>query len=508
MNGFQGNRIAFLTAGIILAAVQAWGAGTGLEGLHLKQAYEARRESSAHADLHKNGDARSIAAGETLVLGELEGPGAITHIWNTVGSADPFFSRSLVLRIYWDSAEKPSVEAPLGDFFGVGHGAAMNYTSQPAAVSSQGRSRNCFWTMPFKQSARVTVTNESETYDTDSFYYYLDWQKWDAWPEDATYFHARYRQEMPAKPGDYTLLETEGAGHYVGTVYSVQQVELGWFGEGDDRFYIDGEEQPSLRGTGTEDYFGDAWGFRAFATPYYGVSLWEGYFPGDRNTAYRWHIQDPVPFTKSLKVAIEHRGSIFTDQAQHLGQFIERPDWISSVAFWYQHPPVGASEPMPSAQDRLAPYQVLEASKLTTRASMELGVRKDGPTVSYMPLTGDAHIEFDFDIEEAGRYQVNGIIWYSLFGGVYQVSLDGQPLAKPLDLCMTGRDPIWTRFDLHELEAGKHTLRFEGQGSSPNRRSMALPAHAFEMTYLILLRLEDMEGYHQKLEEITAEKKQ
>ncbi|NIA15672.1 MAG: DUF2961 domain-containing protein [Nitrospiraceae bacterium] len=478
-----------------------------LETLPMEKPCDARRESSSNDDLHRNGDARSIEPGGTLVLGELEGPGVITHIWNTVGSLDPFFSRSLVLRIYWDGAEKPSVEAPLGDFFGVGHGASADFNSQPIAVSSYGRSRNCFWRMPFRKSARVTVTNESKKYPTDSFYYYLDWHKCDSLPEDAKYFHAQYRQAMPATPGDYTILETTGAGHYVGTVYSTQQVELGWFGEGDDRFYIDGEEFPSLRGTGTEDYFGDAWGFRAFATPYYGVSLWEGYFPGDRNTAYRWHIEDPIPFKKSLKVTIEHKGSIFTDGGQHLGQFIERPDWVSSVAFWYQYPPAQFTDPLPPASKRLAPYRVLLAAELNPRAVPEFGLNTDGPTVNYMPLSDKTSIEFDFEVTEAGVYQISAVLWYSVFASIYQPFLDGEPLGDPLDLCISGHDPVWVSFDLHKLQVGTHTLRFEGRGASPNRRTMAPPAYAFGMTYLVLLRLEDMEGYHETLNRLIEERK-
>ena len=181
--------------------------GAGLENLYRPQNYRAKRESSTHRDLHSNGDARSIAKGQTLVLGDLTGPGMITHIWCTVGSFDPFYGRSLVLRIYWDGADTPSVEAPLGDFFGVGHGAYADFTSIPVSVSSHGRARNCFWPMPFRKRARVTVTNESKKYDTDSFYYYLDWQKHEKLPEDIAYFHARYRQAK--------ILELDCAGRQI-----------------------------------------------------------------------------------------------------------------------------------------------------------------------------------------------------------------------------------------------------------------------------------------------------
>ncbi len=478
----------------------AWGQDASLESVARMQEYSAQRVSSSNADLHRNGDARSIPPGETLVLAELDGPGMITHIWTTVGSIDPFYPQTLIVRMYWDGLERPSVEAPLGDFFGVGHGAHADFTSLPVATSSRGRSRNCFWQMPFGKSAKITVTNESTEHKTDSFYYYVDWRKYDSLPDDTAYFHAQYRQAMPATPGDYVILETEGRGHYVGTVLSVQQMETGWFGEGDDRFYIDGEESPSLRGTGTEDYFNDSWGFRAFATPYHGVSLWEGYFPGDRVTAYRWHLDSPVPFSKSLKVSIEHKGSIFTDKAVHLGQFIERPDWLSSVAFWYQETPRPLPGTLPPARDRIAPYKIIAAADLTLRGDPKGMMLRDGSSVSYAPGRTDAALDIDFELAEAGRYQINAIMTYGIFGGVYQPFLDGKPIGGPIDFCDTGQDPIWTRFDLHDLEAGTHTLRFEGRGASPKMRSLAPPYYGLGLYYLVLLRMEDMAGYHEALQ--------
>lgn len=491
----------------VCIAPSVWGQSALMESVARLQNYSAQRASSANPDLHSNGDARSIAAGETLVLAEMDGPGMITHIWTTVGSIDPFYPQSLVVRMYWDGLERPSVEAPLGDFFGVGNGAHADFTSLPVATSSRGRSRNCFWQMPFAKSAKITVTNESTRYDTDSFYYYVDWRKYDALPDGSTYFHAQYRQAMPATPGDYTILETEGRGHYVGTVYSVQQMETGWFGEGDDRFYIDDEEAPSLRGTGTEDYFNDSWGFRAFATPYHGVSLWEGYFPGDRVTAYRWHLDSPVPFSTSLKVTIEHKGSIFTDKAVHLGQFIERPDWISSVAFWYQESPQELTAGLlPPAQDRIAPYTIIAAADLTLRGDPKGMMLRDKVSVTYAPGKPDASLEIDFEVAEAGRYQINAIMAYGFYGGVYQPLLDGKAIRGPIDFCDTGLDPIWTRFDLHDLEAGTHTLRFEGRGASPNMRSLAPPYYGLGIYYLVLLRMEDMAGYHEMLQ-MTLENK-
>jgi len=479
------------------------GAGL-LDNLYRQQSFRTCRTSSTAPDLNSNGDARSIEPGGTLVLAELDGPGIITHIWFTVGSADPFYGRSLVLRMYWDGAEKPSVETPLGDFFGLGNGAMVSFESVPVTVASRGRSLNCFWRMPFRKSAKITVTNESARYRTDSFYYHINWQKHETLPEDTMYFHARYHQAMPAQPGDYVFLETTGRGNYVGTVYSVQMVELGWFGEGDDRFYIDGEEVPSIQGTGTEEYFGDAWGFRQYYAPFFGAPVWEGYFPGDRGSAYRWHLLNPVAFTKSLKVAIEHRGSVFTDQGQHLGQFFERPDWLSSVAFWYQTPTVTFDEPIPPREKRIAPYKVLSVADLDIRATPEAGLMKAPEGITYLPGKPDAQVEVTFEVKEKGRYQISAFLYHSVFGSRYQPFLDGNPLGNELDLCISGADPVWVNFDLHDLDAGKHTMRFEGRGASANRRSMAPPRYAFGLNYLLLLRLEDMEGYRQVLQQQTG----
>lgn len=476
-----------------------------LDTLTRQQQFEARRASSSNEDLTKNGDARPIPPGETLVLMDEDGPGIITHFWNTVGAEDLFHGRSLVLRIYYDGAEQPSVQAPLGDFFGVGHGAGANYTSAVASVSSHGRSRSCYWRMPFRERIRITITNDHPTRKVDSFYYYLDWQKHESLPEDTTYFHAEYRQAMPATPGNYTILETTGRGHYVGTVHSAQQVEIGWYGEGDDFFYIDGADLPQLRGTGTEDYFNDAWGFREFSTPYHGVSLYEGVFPGDRVTAYRWHLPDPVPFRESLKVEIEHRGSVFTDQSQHLGQFFERPDWVSSVAFWYQYPPKSIEAELPSEEKRVAPYRELLIKDLTWRAEPSLMILPSGNGLNYVPGTPEGRLEIDFEVPDDGRYQVNAVVFKSVMGGVYQPSMDGKAFGPPVDFTILNADYMWQRLDIHDLKAGKHTLSFQGLNqASPESRTMTSQMRALGIDRLVLLRLEDMAGYQQVLKEELA----
>ncbi len=470
---------------------------------------QARRASSADPDAEGNRDARPIDPLKTLVLADLEGPGVITHIWTTVSSRDPFYPRSLVLRIFYDGSERPSVEAPLGDFFAVGHGTLATLTSLPVSVTSQGRARNCFWRMPFRKRVKITVTNDSRQYRTDAFYYYVDWLKYDQLPAAVAYFHARYRQQTPAAPGDYTILETSGRGHYVGTVYSAQQVEYGWFGEGDDKFYIDGETAPSLRGTGTEDYFSDGWGFRRFSTPYYGVPVWEGDPPGGRVTAYRWHVVDPIPFRKSLKVTIEHKGSVFderSDPPRPLTGYVERPDWVSSVAFWYQSPAAVFDSPIAPVETRTAPYRVLRAGELDARAEPADGL--SGKSVlSYTPKIANAAVEASFETVSDGSYQVGAAFARSLRGGRYQPYLDGKPLGREVDLFYRGEEAAtWDPLGTVPLKAGRHTLRFECRGASSYSNPSAPAAYDFGLEYVVLLRLEDLTGYHVTLQKLQAEK--
>ncbi len=506
------NKILVIGLLTSIALIPAAIAQTPLDQLIHTQNYEARRCSSSNADLNKNGDGAGIKPGATRVLMDEDGPGIVTHFWNTVAAYDPFSGRSLVLRVFYDHLEKPSVEAPLGDFFGVGHGAQKNFTSLPVTASSHGRSRTCYWRMPFQKHIKITVTNESPTYDVDSFYYYIDWQKHVQLPQDTTYFHAHYRQQHPAQPGNYTILETQGKGHYVGTVYSVHQMETGWFGEGDDFFYIDGAKTPQLRGTGTEDYFNDAWGFREFYTPYHGVTLYEGVLTGDRVSAYRWHIQDPIPFNQSLRLDIEHKGSVFNDRANlltsELGSFLERPDWVSSVAFWYQTPVHTFDTPLPPVETRIPPYTVLLPSNLTYRADPPFLVIPQNPFLIYAPNQPNATIEFDFEVQKDGRYRIDAVFLYSVLAGVYQPYLDNVPLGKAIDFVLVNHDPVWDSLDTHDLKAGKHTLKFVGQPQIPAQQRALMPKlNGFGLAALTLLRLDDMEGYNAVLHTKTNPEK-
>ena len=190
-----------------------------------------------------------------------------------------------------------------------------------------------------------------------------------------------------------------------------------------------------------------------------------------------------------------------------MGQFIERSDWVSTVAFWYQTPAVGPKGPWPKAKDRIAPYTVMYAGKLDVRAKPNRGVTNDGTSINYMPLTGDAAIEFDFEIEKDGRYRIDALVQYSLYSSIYQPMLNGKPVGPELDMCYSGADPKWIRLDLHRLKKGTHTLRFEGRGASPNKRTSAPPAFAFGMAGISLLRLEDLTGYQESLKKELEKRK-
>jgi len=311
-----------------------------LSSLAEKQNFRSKRISSFDPT-GGNRDALTIAPGQTAVLAEIKGPAAIHHIWMTI-SAEAFYGRKLVLRMYWDGEDNPSVEAPLGDFFAVGHGLERNLNSIPIVRSSEGRALNCYWYMPFRWSAKITVTNEGSR-AVNSFYYYIDYRQLEDIKPEVPYFHAQYRQEFPGEPGrNYLILEAVGQGHYVGCNLSVLQRSMGWWGEGDDMIYVDGEETPSLHGTGSEDYFSDAWGMREGNHLYYGCSLQEEDFQvGAKATVFRYHLTDPIPFFKSLRVTIEH------------GHANDRSDYYSSVAYWYQAEPHKPFPPLPPMEKRL-----------------------------------------------------------------------------------------------------------------------------------------------------------
>lgn len=457
--------------------------GNPLSGLERLKDFEARRASSSDANWKDgNADARPIAPGGTLTLAELDGPGVITHIWFTIAHEAPFYSRLLTLRMYWDGEDHPSVECPVGDFFGIGHGVDKSFVSIPIRVSSEGRARNCYWPMPFHKSARLTVTNESDK-PCGAFYYYIDWQKQDSLPDDTACFHAMYRQEHPCVMGrNYLLADLAGRGHYVGTIQSVYHMSSGWYGEGDDFFFVDGASEPQLRGTGTEDYFCDAWGFRQQDGPFYGTPLWEGYGAGDRSTAYRFHIPDPVPFAKSLRVEIEHKGSQQFPDGQGSG-FIERDDLMSSVALWYQTEPHKPWPALPPGPDRLpfreqtlvVGWKAVPGAK-HAEAPLEvqpIGGATDGKQLWFRPSTGESWLDVTFTTDAEMTAELSAKMLHAPDYGTFRVRLDGQDAGR-LDLYHASITPMPHRLGTFTLAPGEHTLRFEGAGKNGQSKGYLL----------------------------------
>jgi hypothetical protein len=457
---------------------QSGGGSIDLDKLSRPHEGRTMRVSSADPDWRSgNEDYRPIKPGETLTMADVEGPGVIRHIWFTINALDPQYGRSVVLRMYWDGHDEPAVEAPLGDFFAVGHGVLRNVDSLPVAVTSEGRSYTCYWSMPFAKRARITLTNDSPTHRVRSLYWYIDYEQVPSLPPDTLYFHAQYRQEYPATPEqNYLILDTEGRGNYVGTVLSVYSRTRGWFGEGDDFFYIDGEAEPSLRGTGTEDYFCDAWGFREFNRPYFGVVLFEGYEFGDRVCAYRWHIPDPIRFSKSLKFEFEHAGVMFDDKGKRISGFHDRADLFSSVAFWYQDGKAKRFAELPPVAQRVVPATrvemegLLDSAKATPAETMlELGrssLFSGGSQLVARFSEGNGRLTVPFVVAE----DVQGIarlrLGTSSDSGTWSVALNEQsPFV--VDLYSPALAARELRLGAVDLKTGEHVLTFECRGGNP-----------------------------------------
>jgi len=311
-----------------------------------------------------NADERKIAPGETLTVLEDSGPGVITHVWFTIASGENHHLKKLVLRMYWDDEATPSVEAPIGDFFGLGLGEYFTYQSLPLAVSSE-KALNSFFPMPFQKKARITVTNEGVR-RVDACYYNIEYRVYaKPLPTDTLYFHAQYRQAAPnlgwtnqwqsngeplvnEKPnlngeGNYVWLEATGRGHYVGETMSVLQNQDGWWGEGDDMFFVDGDKLPTIEGTGSEDYFMGAWDFgdKPFSYELMGAPVKGEEVAGSHSSVYRFHLDSPIPFTKSIRATIEH------------GHANHRSDNYYSVAYWYQAEPHASFPALPPVNERI-----------------------------------------------------------------------------------------------------------------------------------------------------------
>lgn len=294
----------------------------------------------------------NIAPYQTVTLAEITGSGAIQQIWLTV---TPAAWRTTIIRFYWDGEENPSIEVPLGDFFCNGWGLRSNVSSLAVAVNPAG-GFNCYWEMPFRKSALITLENLLDT-EIPGFYYQVNYTLTDV-PEDAAYLHAQWRRSNPLPyKTDHVLLDNvHGQGHYVGTYIAWGVNNNGWWGEGEIKFFMDGDtEFPTICGTGTEDYFGGAWNFEyppgqygMFSSPYSGLPQIikpDGLYQSQQRFGmYRWHIMDPIRFRDDLRVTIQALGWRSTHKV-----YLPLQDDLASTAFWYQTEP---HHPFPSLPGR------------------------------------------------------------------------------------------------------------------------------------------------------------
>ncbi len=346
-----------------------------LAQLPLLKTYTQERITSSDATgANDDGGAKTpIQPGEARTIARVEGPGIITHMWFTINSREPYHLKKIVLRVYWDDDVLPGIESPIGDFFGLGLGEYVVYESGPISVGSQ-KALNCFFPMPFRKSARIEVTNEGSQPILD-FYFNIDWQKHQALPSDMAYFYAEYRQAQPnrgttsewKRNGDkkvddavnkdgtdnYVMFEAAGRGHYVGATQSILQNQGDWWGEGDEMMFIDRRDNPTITGTGSEDYFLGAWCYGncglspfgssrpTFAFQRYGNPVNGGDNRGAGWTVYRFHTDSPVPFQQYFKMTIE------SGHANH------RSDNFYTVAYWYQAGSHKLRKFLPKVDDRV-----------------------------------------------------------------------------------------------------------------------------------------------------------
>jgi hypothetical protein len=454
--------------------------------------YDPKAEPLGDDTELSNEDCLWVQPGETQVVLDAKGPGAITHIWFTffppephewapVGSAT---NQDMLLRMYWDGRERPAVEAPMGDFFCNAFGKRYAVKSLPVVVGDTG-SYNCFWYMPFRKSARIEVVNQGDK-PINLLYFNIDWLQLDSLPEDTPYFHAQYRQEYPLVGGkDYVILDTQGKGHFVGTILSVRTRSPNWFGEGDEKIYIDGEKKPTIWGTGTEDYFLQAWGLKKDMTPFFGTAYYDQYYRliGSHISSYRWHLADPIAFRKGIRVTFEHYGWTSKDENPDYKQinWNEREDDFSSVAYWYQAGEPTFAARAPSAKERRLPsiertivyakdFKDAQYHGRGIAGVQELPKLYDQPQLFYKPKKAeDAWIEIPVEVK---RKEPLHLIVYATCApdfGRYQASLDGVNLGEPLDFYAA--EVTDKEFPLMDFwpAPGPHTFRLECVGR--NRQS-------------------------------------
>lgn len=365
--GLLGAGMPKLTAGPVASLSQV----SSISSLALLRRYRPGRASSWDRTGGNDDLIKEARVGEVITLADVKGPGQITHIWIAVDPSPDSANclKEIVLRVYWDEEDSPSVESPIGDFFGLNLGDFFTYRSALVNVTPC-YGLNCYFPMPFNKSARITLVNEGPI-KVDSYYFHIDYVSFDEPLEGVGYFHAQYRQETPCRgwtdawksngepsinakknldgKNNYVFFEAKGRGHFIGVTQGVLQNQNDWFGEGDDMIFIDDSTSPAIFGTGTEDYYNGSYGFRGpggktqpYSYPQIGAPFIEdGEKVGGRYCLYRWHIEGPIPFQRNIRVTMEH------------GHANHRSDNFYTVGYWYQTEPHEPFVPLPKPEDRV-----------------------------------------------------------------------------------------------------------------------------------------------------------
>lgn len=438
-----------------------------------------------------------LAPGQTATLLDTAGPGKVTHMWITLMeyTAHPSVLRDMILRIYWENSPIPSVEVPLGDFFGLGHALPpqfymdRKYTVTAAAltVGINERSMNCYFPMPFHRHARIEIFNNGDR-TLKLLYFHVDYELAPQ-PAAAGLFHALFRQQELAGQDfmnldgrdNYVLLETAGRGQYVGCFLYVDNSAGGWWGEGDDMIFIDHDPKPTINGTGTEDYFGNAWCYHhSFSFPYCGCPLLEKHPDGSGfNTLYRFHIPDPIRFQKHIKVTIEHCWD-----AQCL-------NWYSSLAFWYQQEPMQSRPPLLKGAANLPRLHADHAQGMTSAGidipALEVPLRQAGVDVHTVFVHGQAFLS-----DGALRFDVPGrkveVPIAVPADGLYRVEV------KPLYFLIQDSLRLGIRGqESRQVSVVKQTLLRENDGPLVNLGNVVVTGRRFILT----LEGETHMGLHQ-----------
>jgi hypothetical protein len=427
---------------LVLAAPPANGqqpGGGSLNALVFPRSSRIAHYSSLDS-LGKNDDFRRIAPGQTVTLVDHTGAGIVRRWWITIAPRNNVaLQRHVIVRCYWDDEPTPSVEVPVSDFFGVGFGEWRDYISLPSNMTSGGY--NSYWPMPFRRRARITVENRSNVV-LDRFYYNVDVETYAHLPDSLLYFHAQFRRDATRTGQPVLLLDAMGRGHYVGTVLSMQpgRGRTMWYLEGNERVFIDGETTPSVIGTGTEDYFSSGWYFDTgpYSAPYHGATIKDSV--SGRVSAYRWHIEDPIPFTRSLRFTIEHGGTNDTREVDY-----------TSMAVWYQTHP---HAPFPALPADLMPLVPTVPRRIRGMIEAESLIGGAGVTAGELRVQDMAGFEPD-----STRWSGGAQLWWVL-------SKAGEQMTIPLPAPTAGTYELVGYFTRAQ-DYGDVRLRVNGRALSP-----------------------------------------